>query len=96
MLFKFCILSNVERSCKCVANKNLIFDLENFIIDAATMAFPDKYSVPLHTSSPITSECSSASFNIHFNSFISTINVDSPLNKLSFPVILVNNVLNTP
>jgi hypothetical protein len=60
---------------------------------AATIAFPDICSVPLHISSPITNEFISAFYIIFLNSVISSVNEDYPLKILSFPVILVYNDL---
>ena len=47
-------------------------------------------SVPEHNSSPNIKLFLSAIFKITRSSDISTANVDNPLNKLSFPNILVN------
>ena len=53
----------------------------------------ESISVPEHSSSPKISPKLFADFKITRNSDISTINVESPLNKLSFPKILVNMLL---
>lgn len=89
--FKFFMSYISEISCKWVANIKLDCNYSNFNILAATIAFPEICSVPLHISSPITNDVSLAYLNIFFNSVISNAKDDYPLNILSFPVILVCN-----
>ena len=86
----FSISSKWTISCKCVAKIALVSLLCNISSPETKILTAESCSVPEHNSSPKIRLFLSAIFKITLNSDISTANVERPLNKLSFPKILVN------
>ncbi len=80
---------SVASSWRCVANTNFDRRAASVSTPAATSAVAENDSVPLQSSSPRTSDRSSANRRMSRNSVISTTNDDCPAQRLSLPRIRV-------